>query len=262
MTAGSDLDLIVIYELEDLSAGSQWMTRFTQRLITALSVETGEGGLYEVDMRLRPSGRAGPVAVRLPAFERYHLEEAWTWERMALTRMRVITGDAGLTAKLENTLASIHRAAIPRAILTADILDMRQRLIREKPGGNWLDMKLPVGGLIDIEFIAQAGLLRLANAGSVMPSTRDAIRAGVRSGFIADADGGLLCEVHELFSTLQQVQRLAIIGNIDEEDYPKGLKDRMARAIEVDDFGALKAKVLDTKARIASLRDQYIGPLS
>ena len=83
MPAGSDLDLLVIYDAVDPSEAQTWFTRFTQRLITALSAETGEGALYEVDMRLRPSGRAGPVATSLSSFNRYHSENAWTWEHMA-----------------------------------------------------------------------------------------------------------------------------------------------------------------------------------
>ena len=91
LTAGSDLDIIVIYDADPLEAQT-WYTRFTQRLITALTAPTAEGELYEVDMRLRPSGRAGPVAVSLPAFERYQNQDAWTWEHMALTRLRPVAG--------------------------------------------------------------------------------------------------------------------------------------------------------------------------
>ena len=96
MTAGSDLDLLVIYDPDDTDHAQKWFTRFTQRLITALSAESGEGRLYEVDMRLRPSGRAGPVATSIVSFERYHQNEAWTWEHMALTRLRPVAGDRAL----------------------------------------------------------------------------------------------------------------------------------------------------------------------
>ncbi|MEO0608689.1 MAG: DUF294 nucleotidyltransferase-like domain-containing protein, partial [Pseudomonadota bacterium] len=78
MTASSDLDLLVIYDSNDQSDAQVWFTRFTQRLIAALSAETGEGTLYETDMRLRPSGRAGPVATSITSFERYHQNDAWT----------------------------------------------------------------------------------------------------------------------------------------------------------------------------------------
>ncbi len=105
MTAGSDLDLIVVYDYEGDGAqsdgakslpGSQYYTRFTQRLIAALSADTAEGSLYQVDMRLRPSGNQGPVATKLSSFISYQMGSAWTWEHLALTRARVVTGPASL----------------------------------------------------------------------------------------------------------------------------------------------------------------------
>ena len=110
MTATSDLDLIVIYDFDTLAqqsdgerplAPSQFYSRFTQRLITALSAPTAEGTLYEVDMRLRPSGQKGPVATHLDSFIEYQAKEAWTWEHLALTRARVVSGPPGLAAKVE-----------------------------------------------------------------------------------------------------------------------------------------------------------------
>src|SRR6185436_19670752 len=101
MTASSDLDLIFVYDHAEGAAASdgakalapsQYFARASQHLITALTVMTGEGGLYDVDMRLRPSGNKGPVAVTLATFENYQANEAWTWERLALTRARVIAG--------------------------------------------------------------------------------------------------------------------------------------------------------------------------
>ena len=97
MTAGSDLDLIVVYDHDaDASASdgerplapSQYYARLTQRLVAALAAPTAEGVAYEVDLRLRPSGRAGPLATQLEAFEHYQLNEAWTWEHMAMSRGR------------------------------------------------------------------------------------------------------------------------------------------------------------------------------
>ncbi|MDH3792497.1 MAG: bifunctional [glutamine synthetase] adenylyltransferase/[glutamine synthetase]-adenylyl-L-tyrosine phosphorylase, partial [Rhodospirillales bacterium] len=105
MTVSSDLDLIFIYEAEpsaETSNGakplpvSQYYGRLAQRFINALSALTAEGRLYEIDMRLRPSGKAGPIGVSLNAFRRYQESEAWTWEHMALTRARVVAGDPGL----------------------------------------------------------------------------------------------------------------------------------------------------------------------
>ena len=104
MTAASDLDLIVIYDYLDAAAESDgarplvssvYYTRLTQRLIAALTVPTRSGKLYEVDLRLRPSGRKGPLATQFSAFARYQSAEAETWEHMALTRARVVAGDGG-----------------------------------------------------------------------------------------------------------------------------------------------------------------------
>ena len=106
MTVSSDLDLIVIYDAEGAEAShgrrplapTVYYARLTQALISALSAPTAEGILYKVDMRLRPSGRQGPLATTLAAFRRYHAEDAWTWEHMALTRARIVAGPAQLGA--------------------------------------------------------------------------------------------------------------------------------------------------------------------
>src|SRR6202034_4679018 len=101
MTATSDLDLIVVYDFNDEEPesdgkrplyGAQYFARFTQRLISALTVQTNYGVLYQVDMRLRPSGRSGPVATQIDGFKSYQKGEAWNWEHMALTRARVVSG--------------------------------------------------------------------------------------------------------------------------------------------------------------------------
>ena len=102
MTAASDLDLIFVYDAPEGSEGSdgrkslapsQYYARLTQRCINALTALTAEGALYEVDMRLRPSGTKGPIATSLTAFKQYHEESAWTWERLALVRARVVAGN-------------------------------------------------------------------------------------------------------------------------------------------------------------------------
>src|SRR4029079_15292415 len=109
MTATSDLDLITVYDFAGEEAqsggakslsGSQYYMRFTQRLIAALSAHTAEGSLYQVDMRLRPSGNQGPVATQLSSFHLYQMNSAWTWEHMALTRARLVRGPAALRREI------------------------------------------------------------------------------------------------------------------------------------------------------------------
>ena len=114
MTASSDLDLILLYDFDPEHPdsdgarslhGAHYFARFTQRLISAFTTRTNYGVLYEVDMRLRPSGRAGPVASHVKSFAEYQDREAWTWEHMALTRARVISAPPGFRARIERSSA-------------------------------------------------------------------------------------------------------------------------------------------------------------
>lgn len=264
LTAGSDLDIILIYDSQAENAQT-WFTRLTQRLITALTAPTAEGALYEVDMRLRPSGRAGPVAVSLPSFLHYQNEEAWTWEHMALTRLRYITGDEGLGEEVCEIAAdaicararSERRKSIP-----GDVSDMRATLYREKPGKGLWDLKTAEGGLIDIEFMAQKEMLLRARPDLIRPSTALAL-----SG-LADADENTEPEASEdwyflraalyLLSSLQQIQRLAL-GDTETAggeiaSIPEGLKNRFCRAVgEEAGFEALEERLREVKSRVHSM---------
>jgi len=153
----SDLDLIVIYEAgKNEEAPQGKYAKVTQRLISALSSVTEEGGLYEVDMALRPSGRSGPVAVSTDAFVRYYIEKAWSWEFMALTRSRVI---AATSQKFKDKVQNLRRNALkakrPDLNMAKDIADMLRRTRAEKLAISRWDMKNVIGGIRDIEFIAQ-----------------------------------------------------------------------------------------------------------
>ena len=164
MTAGSDLDLIIVYDYEGDGAqsdgakslpGSHYYTRFTQRLIAALSAETAEGSLYQVDMRLRPSGNQGPVATKLSSFISYQLGSAWTWEHLALTRARVVTGPASLRREIGTTIKEVLSRPRDRAKVAEDVRAMRAKIADDKGSADVWDLKQVRGGLIDLEFIAQ-----------------------------------------------------------------------------------------------------------
>ncbi|MFN7163710.1 MAG: bifunctional [glutamine synthetase] adenylyltransferase/[glutamine synthetase]-adenylyl-L-tyrosine phosphorylase [Hyphomonas sp.] len=258
MTAGSDLDIIVIYDSASDTA-QNWFTRLTQRLITGLTAPTAEGELYEVDMRLRPSGRAGPVAVRLDAFRHYQNEEAWTWEHMALTRLRFICGDETLGQAVHQIAADAicARARSPRRKqIPVDVSDMRQTLYREKAGNGLWDLKMAEGGLIDIEFMAQQEMLLRARPDLVRPGT------GMALSGLADADGEdsegwcFLRAALNLLSAMQQLQRLAIGSGA--VGMPEGLKARMCRAAGEDDFDGLEARLAGVKARVHALAVQKL----
>lgn len=250
LTAGSDLDIIVVYDADPLEAQT-WYTRFTQRLITALTAPTAEGELYEVDMRLRPSGRAGPVAVSLPAFERYQNADAWTWEHMALTRLRPVAGDPAFSEIIMHIAceAILARAKADDGTISKDISDMRQRLYREKPGQGLWDLKSAEGGLVDAEFIVQQDMLLSAEPEAVVSNLREAIS---RSS-LPDETQDLLKRGVTFLQSLQQVQRLALGPEIQADRLPEGLKDRLCRAVSVKDFAALEADLSSVKSGIHAL---------
>lgn len=227
MMAGSDLDLMLIYDHpEEVSEShgarslpaSQWFVRAAHAYIAAVTAPGVDGALYEVDMRLRPSGNKGPVAVSLSSFRRYHAENAWTWERMALTRARVIAGPSLLRARIAGAITDALIAAGDPARIRADAATMRARMERDlPPDGPW-DVKYTAGGLVDVEFIAQT--MQLIHAGSHpdirSQTTRQALRRLADAGLLAAADAELLIRADRVWRTVQGMLRIAVGRSANE----------------------------------------------
>src|SRR5882724_12418443 len=164
MTASSDLDLILLYDFdpehpdsdgERSLHGAHYFARFTQRLISAFTIRTNYGVLYDIDMRLRPSGRAGPLASHISSFAEYQEHEAWTWEHMALTRARVISASSGFRVRIEQVIRdALTRRREPVGIAN-DVADMRRAIALEKGEDDLWNLKYAAGGLTDIDFVAQ-----------------------------------------------------------------------------------------------------------
>ena len=213
LNAGSDLDLILIYDPGDaeISLGARplaprpYAARLTQALVTALSAPTAEGRLYEVDMRLRPSGRKGPVATSLAAFQTYQDTEAWTWEHLALTRARVIAGADDLATKVEALRLKVLREKGQGRGVRSDVAAMREKLALAKPGTGQLDAKFGPGRLMDIELLAQTcALMTAAPARGVEAH----IEAGVAGGVVSVLDQTALMTAYMLLWPLQSAARL------------------------------------------------------
>jgi glutamate-ammonia-ligase adenylyltransferase len=264
MSAGSDLDLMTLYRARDPAATSSvkgwdpatFYGRFTQRLIAALSTQTAEGGLYEVDMQLRPSGTKGPVAVSFAAFENYYMGgEAETWELLALTRARVVWASSGAFAA--DSASAVERALRrprDRAATARDVREMRDLLERERPPkGDW-DLKLSPGGLVDIEFAAQFLQLVFADAGGpLLPNTAEAL-AAFRHTHLAPAEPlAALERAWRLQQDLTQLLKVALEEVHDPSEEPKAFRALMARAGHARTFGSLRDKLKDaqTAARAA-----------
>ncbi|PKA40362.1 bifunctional [glutamine synthetase] adenylyltransferase/[glutamine synthetase]-adenylyl-L-tyrosine phosphorylase [Rhizobium sullae] len=256
LTAGSDIDLILLYDYDDAASESdgakpldatRYFTRLTQRLIAAFSAPTAEGVLYEVDMRLRPSGNKGPVATRIRSFEKYQRDEAWTWEHMALSRARLICGDRSLVSEAERIIGDVLSKRRDVTKVSRDVAEMRELIDKEKsPDGLW-DLKLISGGVIDIEFIAQY-LALIAPARDVtakmggMNNTGDALKT-LGGNLMPAADLDLCLEAFTLYTELSQLIRLCIDGPFDPKDAPSGLTELVCRAGDCPDIKTLEGEV-------------------
>ncbi len=270
MTAGSDLDLVFVYEVPDgveASDGrtplspSVYFARLAQRLIAALTTPTAAGTLYEVDMRLRPTGNKGPVAVSLKSFADYHASESWTWEHMALTRGRLIAGSAELQARVAAEIRRrLMQAREPGAILT-DARDMRRRMAESFPGHNPWDLKHAPGGLVDIEFIAQS--LQLVHARArpdVLDTNTIAALEKLRAaGFLAAPDADVLIASARLQHALTQVLRIALDETPAIEEATPGLKALLTRAAEAGSFAAVQTQLADLQARTRAIFNRLIA---
>lgn len=264
LAEGSDLDLMLVYDAPpEAAAPGEFYTRVTQRLISALSAPTEEGMLYEIDTKLRPSGSKGPVAVRLSSFERYYAEEAWTWELQALTRLRPVAGDADLSQRISAIAAKVLSASRDGVKLFADVADMRGRMARERAAKSIWDLKLAAGGLVDIEFIAQAlQLAHAADAPNVLsPNTGEALQRLRDAGKLDAGACAKLVDAWALWSALQHLLRICVAGEFAPEAAPPPLLERLAALGGVANFEALEDKVRDEQARVRALFVQLVGPL-
>jgi glutamate-ammonia-ligase adenylyltransferase len=260
MTAGSDLDLIFVYDFPpevEASDGAKplavghYYTRLGQRFIAALTALTAEGRLYDVDMRLRPSGKAGPIATSLHAFELYQRESAWTWEHMALTRARVISGPKPLAAAIPGVIRRVLTRPRDPDQLLGDVAEMRERVEREHGTSNPWNVKHARGGLLDLEFISQYLQLRhAADRPEVLDAnTSAAFRRLKQTGGLDAAAADELIAATALMQNVQGLSRLSSEAPIDEESVPAGLRQALARAGGAADFDALKHELLAAQMR-------------
>jgi glutamate-ammonia-ligase adenylyltransferase len=169
---GSDLDIVFLFDVATAYSDGprplppeQYFARLAQRVLSFLTVLTPSGRLYEVDTRLRPNGRAGSLVSSIAAFREYQMEKAWTWELQALTRARFVAGDPALAGQFKRIRADVLCRDRDEAGLVSELAEMRRRMAEEqvaRSGGDPLSGKHRAGGLVDIEFVAQLGLLSQA----------------------------------------------------------------------------------------------------
>jgi glutamate-ammonia-ligase adenylyltransferase len=276
MMAGSDLDLMLVYDhpaRAHESTGSrrlpasQWFIRAVHAFIAAVTVPDAEGPMFAVDMRLRPSGNKGPVAVSLAAFEQYHAADAWTWERMALTRARVVAGPPRLRVAVEAAIRAALANSGEPARIRADAAAMRARMLRElPPAGPW-DVKLRPGGQVEVEFVAQA--LQLVHArthpGVACITTRIALARLAEIGALPGAGAALLIRADRIWRTVQGMLRITY-GRAPAEklsEAPAAALMRALAGIGVDavDLPGLQATLDTVASEVRAAFIRHVGEI-
>lgn len=267
LTFTSDLDLVFIYDGEGASDGASSITaghyfaRLSQRFINAVTALTEEGRLYEIDMRLRPSGTQGPIAVSLDSFKTYQSDSAQTWEHMAWSRARAIAGPEVLQQELETEIRNaVGRKRTP-AELAAEVTAMRDRIDQEFGSTNPWNFKYVRGGMMDAEFLTQFLVLqhaldhpRLINGNTV--ETLDILRD---EQLLTNTQAGDLIAAVTLLRDAQQLVRLCLDQEFDADSAPLALRRLMAAQAGDADFDALTARLLDCEARVHMLYQELVG---
>ncbi|MEY4983438.1 MAG: hypothetical protein RIR62_1704, partial [Pseudomonadota bacterium] len=264
LNAASDLDLLVIYDADGVEqsdgprplATRPYYARLTQAMVTALTAQMPEGRLYEVDMRLRPSGRQGPVATSIQSFTAYQRDEAWTWEHLALTRARVLAGPPDLADEVE----AFRRALLPEkgrgAQVRADVAEMRARLQAAKPAKGTLEAKNGAGRLMDIELLAQMCALI---AGSPARGVERQIAAGGKASILSDSDMTALLDAYRVLWRLQAGTRLLTDRTLDLAALGEGGRAFLLRETGEADAAALERRVDAASALAACVVAAHVG---
>jgi len=240
-SATSDLDLIVIYDAAGIEssdgrrplASRAYYAKLTQAMVTALSAPMAEGKLYEVDMRLRPSGRQGMLVSSLEAFEDYQREAAWVWERQALIRARPVAGDAGLGERFNQIRNAVLASVSALENLRDEVRDMRERMRRElgSRGQAGFHLKQDRGGIVDIEFMVQFLTLRWCRDHPQLLShtaTIHLLKALAKQGLLKSAYAQTLIEAYRQFRALGHSLTLAEASSLVDEEMVRSERRKVA----------------------------------
>ena len=262
LTHASDLDLVFLFsgerggEFGGESDGARplgatlYFNRLAQRIIAALSVPTAAGALYEIDVRLRPSGAQGPIAVSLTSFERYQREDAWTWEHMALTRARAVFGSAEDRGDVDRIITAVLAAERHSEDLRADVLAMRAEMAAHKKPRGSLDAKLLRGGLVDLEFLVH--FVQLRTRTGFDPDLGAALDALIAAGLLPPGMRG----AHDLLT------RMLVAGRLFAPDGgfpPEASRAVVAKAAQVAGWDRLLDEFATAREAVACAWAEVFG---
>jgi [glutamine synthetase] adenylyltransferase / [glutamine synthetase]-adenylyl-L-tyrosine phosphorylase len=268
LTFTSDLDLVLLYDAragartegkKPVSA-SHYFIRLGQHFLTALSANMASGKLYDVDLRLRPSGRWGPLVVTLKAFAEYQRGAAWTYEHMALTRARVITASPAFAKRIERAIAAILTRKRPAPALAKHMDEVREKYAAEFKADDPFDVRHVRGGVLDAEYIAIFHLLRLGHAHPKIfsPDFDTALANLLAAGALGEAEYRTLAHGRGRLFQVYALMRLCWPERKSGEALPEPLERLMAEAAGVPAGGGLAAKLRETEAAIYALYQRTI----
>ncbi|WP_298836152.1 bifunctional [glutamine synthetase] adenylyltransferase/[glutamine synthetase]-adenylyl-L-tyrosine phosphorylase [uncultured Roseobacter sp.] len=263
LNAGSDLDLILIYDPLDAESSDgpkplatrPYYARLTQALITALSAPMSQGRLYEVDMRLRPSGNQGPVATSWQSFRSYQQKEAWVWEHLALTRAAVIAGPADLAADVETFRRDLLGQGRSLQEVGREVAQMRDRIRAAKSPSSLWDVKTGPGRLQEAELLAQAGALISGAADST-----DGLQRAAQAGLTDSAGAAVLEKATDLYATLNIAMRLLSESDTDPAELGPSAQNFLLRTAEAETLDDLAQRLSKTATESQRVIDSAVDP--
>ena len=262
--ATSDLDLIAIYDADGVEysegrkplASRTYYARLTQALVTAVTAPMAEGRLYEIDMRLRPSGTQGPVATSIQSFKSYQQEQAWTWEHLALTRACPVAGNPDLQQEIEDFRIDLLARTAQAEKIKSDVAEMRKRIAEAKSPDGVFDAKIGAGRLQDIELTSQTAALL---AGSPDRSVAVALKAGVAIGWLDAAQCVALTEAYDVCWRIQTASKLLSEKPLDPDAIGAGGRSFLARETDCNDIVTLEELFSQRTHRAAEVIAAVLG---
>ncbi len=266
MTASSDLDLMMIYEHDDSFNqhnidAETYYARLGKRILTALTVSTPEGFLYEVDMQLRPSGNSGPLVIHYQRFIDYQMTQTHTWEKCALTKLYPICGHTRLQTKIKQKTQDIIKIHRDKGTLQSDIHAMRLKLLTARPPANVWDIKLVKGGLFDINFIAQYLILSAENRVSenFSSGTLDNLTILNRYDLLSDNHYNVITQAWDIYHILLHIFSIAKLDIHTMNTLSKKIKERICDILNISDFNQAEHHLTEHYQKISMIYDDILN---
>jgi glutamate-ammonia-ligase adenylyltransferase len=271
MNSASDLDLTMIYD-GDFSFDTtnpmpspsidalSYYAKLGKRILTALTVSTEEGALYDVDMRLRPSGNSGPLVIHFDRFKQYQTGEAHTWEKCALTRAEPICGSDNLQQKIKNILSTINASQENAVKIKTDIHEMRLKLLASRQPKNIWDIKLTKGGIFDISFIVQYLILtyELNDRKNFSRKTKENLGIFLENKIISQEDYRILTMIWDIYQELLHIFAIAKIDISETQNISKKIQKRLCDLLDIDDFQKAEQKLMEYNQSIIKLYQKIL----